>query len=125
DFDEAQLELSPTDEALRRQQPLLSVAAGTELLANWRRLLVEPYRLSLPWWLDGSLEEVAGRLLNGLLALRPGEFPRVPDIARLATPLPPDCRAPHTLKGRSMTLQVFPIPNFTHTSLDLLLCDPT
>jgi hypothetical protein len=24
-----------------------------------------------------------------------------------------------------MTIQVFPIPNFTDTSLDLLLCDPT
>jgi superfamily II DNA or RNA helicase len=118
-------ELIPADEALLRHKDFLSVAAGTELLANWRRLLVEPYRLSLPWWLDGSLEQVAGRLWNGLLAPRSGESQRAPDTARLANPLPPSCSGPHTLKGRSMTLQVFPIPNFTHTSLDLLLCDPT
>ncbi len=63
---EAQFELAPTDDALLRQNDFLSVAAGTELLANWRRLLVEPYRLSLPWWLDGSLEEIAERLWHGL-----------------------------------------------------------
>jgi Type III restriction enzyme, res subunit len=98
---QAQGELAPADEALLRHKDFLSVAAGTELLANWRRLLVEPYRLSLPWWLDGSLEEVAGRLWNSLPAVR------------------------RSMKGRSMTLQVFPIPNFTDTRIDLLLCDPT
>jgi hypothetical protein len=63
---QAQLELAPADEALLRQKDILSVAAGTELLANWRRLLVEPYSLSLPWWLDGTLEEAAEWLWKGL-----------------------------------------------------------
>jgi len=56
-------------EELLRHKDFLSVAAGTELLANWRRLLVEPYRLSLPWWLDGSLTLTASsatRLSFGL-----------------------------------------------------------
>ncbi len=66
DYEQAQLELPPADEALLRHQDLLSVAAGTELLSNWRRLLAEPFRLSLPWWLDGTLEETAERLWNGL-----------------------------------------------------------
>lgn len=52
-------EVELLDEELRRDQDLLSLAAGTELLANWRRLLVEPYRLLLPWWLDGTLEATA------------------------------------------------------------------
>src|SRR5262249_15170749 len=65
----AQGELAPTDDALLRHKDFLSVAAGTELLANWRRLLVEPYRLSLPWWLDGSLEEMAVRLWKGIPAM--------------------------------------------------------
>jgi hypothetical protein len=66
----AQGELAPTDEALLRQKDFLSVAAGTQLLDNWRRLLIEPYRLSLPWWLDGSLEETALLLWNGVPAVR-------------------------------------------------------
>jgi hypothetical protein len=69
--DQAQGELAAADEALRRQKDYLSVAAGTELLANWRGLLVEPYRLDLPWWLDGSLEAIAALLWKGLPAARP------------------------------------------------------
>ncbi len=63
---QAQDALAQTDAALREQADFLSVAAGTQLLDNWRRLLVEPYRLSSPWWLDGSLERVAERLWMGL-----------------------------------------------------------
>jgi hypothetical protein len=44
------------DANLERQSPLLTPAAGTLLLTNWRRLLAPPYREHLPWWLDGSLE---------------------------------------------------------------------
>ncbi|MEJ5341248.1 MAG: hypothetical protein WHT09_06740 [Thermogutta sp.] len=37
---------------------LLSTLVGTELLNNWRQLLVEPYRSFAPYWLDGTLEEI-------------------------------------------------------------------
>ena len=66
----AQEELCLADEALIRQKEILSVAAGTELLYNWLRLLVEPYRLSLPWWLDGCLEATANQLWKQLPAQR-------------------------------------------------------
>jgi hypothetical protein len=78
----AQGELAPTDDALLRHKDFLSVAAGTELLANWRRLLVEPYRLSLPWWLDGSLEEMAVRLWKGIPGLRSGSPSLDPEPAK-------------------------------------------
>jgi hypothetical protein len=70
DYRQAQGELAPTDEALVRQTDFLSIAAGTELLGNWRRLLDEQYRIALPWWLDGSLEETATRLWKQLPAGR-------------------------------------------------------
>jgi len=37
---------------------LLSTLVGTELLSNWRQLLVEPYRSFAPYWLDGTLEKI-------------------------------------------------------------------
>jgi hypothetical protein len=46
------------DEQLR----LLSVATELPLLENWRKMLAEPYRDPLPWWLDGTLEEAAARI---------------------------------------------------------------
>jgi len=46
----------------RIQQPeilgLLSTLVATELISNWRQLLVEPYASIPPYWLDGTLEEV-------------------------------------------------------------------
>lgn len=119
-YHQAQGELAPTDEALTRQPELLSVAAGTELLANWRRLIAEEYRIALPWWLDGSLEETAARLWKRLPAGRLG--PVAPAATR---PDAPKTLQPAAASGTSMTLKVFPIPNFTNTSVDLLLCDPT
>jgi len=38
---------------------LLSTLTETELLENWRRNLVEPYASTLPYWLDGTLEDAA------------------------------------------------------------------
>ncbi len=43
------------DEQIR----LLSVATELPLLENWRKMLTQPYREHLPWWLDGTLEEAA------------------------------------------------------------------
>lgn len=40
---------------------LLSVATASRLLDNWRAMLAPPHRDPLPWWLDGTLEEVARR----------------------------------------------------------------
>jgi hypothetical protein len=40
---------------------LLSVTAGSRLLDNWRGMLAPSYRDPPPWWLDGTLEEVARR----------------------------------------------------------------
>ena len=47
------------DGNLQKQLPLLSLAASTFLLENWRRLLAPAHRKLPPWWLDGCLEEVA------------------------------------------------------------------
>jgi hypothetical protein len=41
------------------QIQLLSIAAELPLLDNWRKMLAEPYREYLPWWLDGTLEDAA------------------------------------------------------------------
>lgn len=51
--------LTAWDSALQESQSLalLSMAANTNLLANWRALLAEPWRSAPPWWLDGTLEE--------------------------------------------------------------------
>ena len=51
-------ELMQTPEVLE----LLSTVTGTHVLENWRAQLVEPYSLSLPYWLDGTLEAVAKRV---------------------------------------------------------------
>lgn len=50
------------DNELQPQVPLLSLAAGTRMLENWRSLLAKEYRELLPWWLDGTLEDVAGQI---------------------------------------------------------------
>lgn len=41
------------------QMSLLSVATELPLLDNWRNMLAKPYLELLPWWLDGTLEEIA------------------------------------------------------------------
>lgn len=64
------------DQELQRQSGLLSVAAETELLQNWRNLLAAPYREPLPWWLDGSLEEAARRVQQEALTSQPDEIAR-------------------------------------------------
>lgn len=50
------------DAALQERADLLTLAAGTELLRNWRVLLAEEYGAAPPWWLDGTLEELAGEV---------------------------------------------------------------
>lgn len=41
------------------QLEVLSVAAGTHLLDNWRAMLAPRYQDLMPWWLDGVLEGAA------------------------------------------------------------------
>jgi hypothetical protein len=43
------------DGNLRKNLPLLRLAASTYLLDNWRRLLAPTYRDCPPWWLDGCI----------------------------------------------------------------------
>ncbi len=52
--------INDVDDKMRREEPLtiLSTLVGTELIRNWRQLLVEPYASMPPYWLDGTLEEV-------------------------------------------------------------------
>ncbi len=62
------------DAVLQEEETLaiLSTLVGTQLLNNWQALLVEPYVLSLPWWLDRTLEEVGRRIEAECLATIPG-----------------------------------------------------
>jgi len=41
---------------------LLSTLVDTELLRNWKALLIKPYASRPPYWLDGTLETVAERI---------------------------------------------------------------
>jgi hypothetical protein len=47
------------DSVLFGQRELLSIAAGTNLLENWRRMLAPEFREVGPWLLDGALEAKA------------------------------------------------------------------
>ncbi len=60
-LDRAYAALDRFDEALERQTEVLATITGTRLLDNWRALLAPAFAEDLPWWLDGSLEEAAGR----------------------------------------------------------------
>ena len=57
-------EIGQLDEMLRQQEnlELLSTLVDTELLRNWKALLIEPYASLPPYWLDGTLEAVAERV---------------------------------------------------------------
>lgn len=52
--------IDDVDDKMRQEEPLsiLSTLVGTELIHNWRQLLVEPYASMPPYWLDGTLEEI-------------------------------------------------------------------
>jgi hypothetical protein len=54
--------LEAWDGLLQQHVVLLSVAADTQLLGNWRANLAGNFRQPLPWWLDGCLEEAARQL---------------------------------------------------------------
>lgn len=43
---------------LREQSEHLALAAETELLENWRKMLADEFKQALPWWLNGTLEQV-------------------------------------------------------------------
>jgi hypothetical protein len=60
------------DLALEAQADVLSTLTGTHLLDNYRADLAPEYREDLPWWLDGSLEEVARRLTDHADRTLPG-----------------------------------------------------
>lgn len=51
---------------------LLSTVIDTYILENWRALLAEPYSLSLPYWLDGTLEATAKRVEAEVMQSLPG-----------------------------------------------------
>jgi hypothetical protein len=56
--------LDEFDRSAREQVDFLAAAAETNLLDNWRGLLAPPYGNALPWWLDGTLEAAARRLVR-------------------------------------------------------------
>ncbi|MGQ9506211.1 MAG: hypothetical protein ACUVQG_13790 [Thermogutta sp.] len=58
-LDELASAVDELDRAIRVEEImfLLSTLVGTALLENWRSMLVEPYSIVLPYWLDGTLEE--------------------------------------------------------------------
>ena len=47
------------DVVLAERADFLATLAHTQLLANWRLSLADPYRNPFPWWLDGILEATA------------------------------------------------------------------
>lgn len=51
---------------------LLSTVTDTHVLENWRALLVEPYSLTPPYWLDGTLEATAERVETEVMQNLPG-----------------------------------------------------
>lgn len=58
-LDELASAVDELDRAIQNEEImfLLSTLVGTALLENWRSMLVEPYSIALPYWLDGTLEE--------------------------------------------------------------------
>jgi hypothetical protein len=60
-FAKAGEELDAFDKALESQVDLLSLAAGTRLLNNWRAMLAPPFNEMPLWLLDGCLEKAAAR----------------------------------------------------------------
>lgn len=62
------------DIELHKNLDLLSTVAHANLLPNWRRLLAAPYRLAIPWWLDGTLENAAASVLEESLAWQPRQL---------------------------------------------------
>lgn len=52
-------QLGRFDRALAERVEFLATLATTQLLANWRLSVADRFRYPLPWWLDGTLEEVA------------------------------------------------------------------
>jgi len=99
--------LEAFDAAIYMQRQLLSVVATTYLLENWRNSLAPSHAEALPWWLDGTLEEIALAEQDETLALQPGEevwnrlrntvsFPR-PTTFQAPTPLRLDDMLPLTM----------------------------
>jgi hypothetical protein len=71
--------LDEFDKDLARQTALLSLAASTPLLDNWRSWLAPEFLAEQPWWLDGRLEEAARRVE----ALASAACPSPEQLARL------------------------------------------
>jgi hypothetical protein len=65
--------LEAFDDALAKHEDLLSCVTETPLLENWRQELSTPYRETLPWWLDGRLEDTARCSQEEALSSMPGE----------------------------------------------------
>jgi len=59
--------LADFDNALEDEKGLLSVAADTNILDNWRASLAPEHSQPLPWWLDGTLEEEGDRAYKEVL----------------------------------------------------------
>lgn len=63
------------DGVLRDNAAYLAPVAGTELLNNLRSLLAPGYGRTLPWWLDGSLEDLWKRIREAAPAWLPVSLP--------------------------------------------------
>ncbi len=59
------------DREALNQVSYLATIADLPLLNNWRTALTSPYSESLPWWLDGAIEEVAAQQDREALSLLP------------------------------------------------------
>lgn len=61
---------SSLDSAMQQkeQMRLLSIVTELPILDNWRKMLVKEYREYLPWWLDGTLEEVAAEVHRDIMS---------------------------------------------------------
>jgi hypothetical protein len=64
------------DRVLRDNAAYLAPVAGTELLNNWRSLLTPAYGRTLPWWLDGGLDDLWRKIREDPVAWLPGSSPR-------------------------------------------------
>ncbi len=88
-LDEAFAALERFDAELSACADLLSAVAGSRLLENWRKLLAEDFRHSLPWWLGGGLEHEARAVEGAALAWQPRlagpgpDFRTDPEVVRL------------------------------------------
>ena len=82
--------LANFDRVLWDRLAFVSTLAETQLLVNWRLSLAAPYRVPLPWWLNGTVEEAAVAVDRSIAVLKREIFgpPRaVPPTPTLPLPV--------------------------------------